>query len=50
MIRKAWRDRLIYSAASLFLGWHTIAMLLAPVPENNVVVEAFRDLRLHAEA
>ena len=44
MILKTWRDRLMYLAASLFLGWHTIAMVLAPVPENNVIVQTFRDV------
>ena len=44
MTRETWRDRLIYLAASLFLGWHTIAMMLTPVPANNVIVQAFRKL------
>jgi hypothetical protein len=44
MIPKRWRDRLIYSAMSLFLGWHTIAIMLAPVPANNVIVQSFRAL------
>ncbi len=44
MIRKGWRDWLIYFAMSLFLAWHTVATMLSPVPENNVIVRAFRDL------
>jgi hypothetical protein len=44
MIWKGWRDRLIYLAASLFLAWHTIAMMLTPVPAQNVIVQAFRNL------
>jgi hypothetical protein len=44
MTWKAWRDRLVYWAASLFLAWHTIAMMLTPVPEQNVIVRAFRTL------
>ena len=41
---KRWRERLTYSAMSLFLGWHTIATILAPVPEKNVIVQAFRNV------
>jgi hypothetical protein len=41
---KAWRGRLVFWAASLFLAWHTIAMLLAPLPQQNVIVRAFRTL------
>jgi hypothetical protein len=44
MTAKPWRDRLIYAAASLFLAWHTVAIMLAPVPPNNEVVRAFRTL------
>jgi len=44
MTWKACRDRLIYWAASLFLAWHTIAMMLTPLPEQNVIVQAFRSL------
>ena len=44
MISKTWRDRLIYSVMSLFLGWHTIAIMFTPVPENNVIVKSFRNL------
>lgn len=29
---------------SLFLGWHTVAIMLAPVPANNVIAQSFRDL------
>ena len=41
---KRWRERLTYSAMSLFLAWHTVATMLAPVPEKNVIVQAFRGL------
>jgi hypothetical protein len=44
MISKRWRDRLAYSAMSLFVGWHTIAIMLAPVPRNNEIVQSFRVL------
>jgi len=43
-ISKRWRQGPIYLAASLFLGWHTIAMMLSPVPPNNVIVQSFRNV------
>lgn len=42
MVPTEWRARLGYLAMSLFLGWHTIAMMLAPVPANNPIVQSFR--------
>lgn len=44
MISRRWRAHLTYFAMSVFLAWHAIAMLLAPVPNNNVTVAAFRYL------
>jgi len=44
MISRQWRARLTYVAISVFLAWHTIAILLAPVPNNNVTVAGFRYL------
>jgi len=44
MISRRWRVHLMYFALSAFLAWHTIAMLLAPVPNNNATVGAFRSL------
>lgn len=44
MISRRWRERLGYLALSLFVGWHTIAMALAPVPEKNPIVRSFRAL------
>jgi len=44
LIAKRWRERLGYLALSLFIGWHTIAMMLVPVPQNNPIVRAFRAL------
>jgi hypothetical protein len=43
MIWKPWRDRLLYLAMSLFVGWHAIAILVAPAPYGSPVIE-----RLHA--
>jgi hypothetical protein len=44
MISKPWRDRLVYLAMSLFVGWHLIAMLLAPAPSGSPMVEALNPL------
>ena len=42
MISKPWRERLIFVAMSVFVVWHTIAMVLAPAPENSVTVQSLR--------
>jgi len=44
MIAAHWRARLGYLAMSLFIVWHTTAMMLAPVPQNNPIVRSFRAL------
>ena len=33
---KQWRERLIYLGMSLFVAWHTIAMLLGPMPDSLI--------------
>jgi hypothetical protein len=38
------RNRILYAAGSLFLAWHLIAMLLAPLPDRNDIVRSFRAL------
>ena len=42
MVSKLWRERIGYGVLSVFVAWHTIAMVLAPVPEKNPIVRAFR--------
>ena len=42
MISKKLRGRLIYLAMSLFVGWHTMAMILAPAPDDNSTIESLR--------
>ena len=39
-----WRDRLTFMAMSLVVGWHTLAMMIAPAPENSVLVRSLRRL------
>jgi hypothetical protein len=36
MISKPWRQRLTYAAMSLFLAWHTLALVVAPVPDSEM--------------
>lgn len=36
MISKRWRERLTYTAMSLFVVWHTLAVVVAPTPESGV--------------
>jgi hypothetical protein len=42
MISKSWRERLTYTAMSVFVAWHTAAMLFAPAPDNSVIAIALR--------
>jgi len=44
MISKKLRGRLLYLAMSLFVAWHTIAMIIAPAPDNSAAVEPLRSL------
>lgn len=44
MISKQWRHRLIYAAMSIFLGWHTLAMVIAPAPEQSDLVRSLRGM------
>ena len=43
IIAKQWRERLIYLAMSLFVTWHSIGMLLGPMPDS-VISRWFRTL------
>ena len=36
MILRLWRERLTYLAMSLFIVWHTIALVVAPAPKSFV--------------
>lgn len=42
MIPKQLRERVICTAISLFLAWHTIAIVFAPAPDNSVIAIAMR--------
>jgi hypothetical protein len=42
MVSKQWRERLSYTAMSVFLGWHTLAMVIAPAPQASETVQALR--------
>ena len=44
MISKAWRERLTYAVMSAFVAWHTLALVVAPVPGNSVTVQGLRVL------
>jgi hypothetical protein len=39
-----WRRRLTYVAMSLLLGWHTVAVLIAPAPDNSEAVQALKEI------
>jgi hypothetical protein len=39
---KQWRERLTYTAMSAFLAWHTIAMVIAPAPDDGKLPQSLR--------
>jgi hypothetical protein len=44
MLIKHWRERLIYAAASAFLAWHTLALVIAPAPSSSLLIGTLREL------
>jgi hypothetical protein len=42
MISATGRKRLTYAAMSLFLAWHTLALIVAPAPLNSTIVQQLR--------
>ena len=42
MISAAWRARLTYLAMSLVVGWHSFAIIVAPMPDGSGMVQWFR--------
>jgi len=44
MISKAWRERLTYTVMSVFVAWHSLAIVVAPAPGNSVTVQELRVL------
>jgi hypothetical protein len=44
MISKRWRGRLAYLAMSLIVGWHSVAIIVAPTPANSTIVQTLRFL------
>jgi hypothetical protein len=42
LTKSPWRDRLTYGAMSLVVGWHSLAMIIAPMPDDSELVQTFR--------
>jgi hypothetical protein len=42
MISNVFRERLVYTAMSVFVVWHTVAIVLAPGSENSVMAQGLR--------
>jgi hypothetical protein len=42
MISATGRKRLAYAAMSLFLAWHTLALIIAPAPLSSTIVKQLR--------
>ncbi|HMK70685.1 MAG TPA: hypothetical protein VK442_06915 [Xanthobacteraceae bacterium] len=42
MMAKVWRERLTYAAMSLFVAWHTLAMVVAPATGTTDVMRGLR--------
>lgn len=39
---KVWRERLMYAGVSVFVVWHTLAMIVAPAPDSSDLVRGMR--------
>lgn len=44
MISRQWRERLIYTAMSVFVAWHTLAIVVAPAPDGSAIAQALRPM------
>lgn len=44
MISQPWRARLTYCVMSAFVAWHTVAMAIAPAPDDGVALQSLRVL------
>jgi hypothetical protein len=44
MILKPWRQRLTYTAMSIFVGWHTLAIVAAPASDASAAMQSLRVL------
>jgi hypothetical protein len=42
MFTKSWRERLTYAAMSMFVAWHTIAMVVAPASAASAIAQSLR--------
>lgn len=44
MISQQWRESLTYTAMSVFVAWHTVAMVIAPAPDDSLMAQSARRL------
>jgi len=44
MISQRWRGGLTYAAMSIFVAWHTLAMVVAPASGNSALAQSLRVL------
>ena len=44
MTAKVWRERVTYTAMSLFVAWHTLAMVVAPAPGTSDLIKGLRSV------
>ncbi len=44
MTAKLWRQRLTYTAMSVFVAWHTLAMVVAPAPGTSDLIKGLRSV------
>ena len=44
MVWGKWRERLAYTAMSLFVAWHGLATMIAPAPEGSLAEETLRSI------
>src|SRR4051812_39566096 len=44
MLSRQWRERLTYAALSVFVSWHTLAMVVVPASEESELAKSLRGL------
>jgi hypothetical protein len=44
MTSELWRKRLLYTVMSLFVAWHSLALIIPPLPESSASIQFLRSI------
>jgi hypothetical protein len=44
MTSELWRKRLLYTVMSLFVAWHSLALIIPPLPDNSDSIQFLRSI------